>query len=229
MRALPSLIALAAATTSLSLLACSPPPKATPAAKAATEAQAPADAPAGAYFMDLAHTSVNFRLSHMGISHYTARFTKMDGQLTFDPANPAAQSVTATLDATSLQTNYPDSAKLDFDSQIEREFLGAAQFPQITFKSTKIDVTGPKTATVTGDLTLHGVTKPVTLQATFNGGYKPNAYDPMGARVGFSAQGSFKRSDFGISYGIPAPGTTMGVGDEVQIAIETEFTSKKAP
>lgn len=212
--------------------ACSPAPKtASQPAKpaAAAEAQAPNEAAAGAYFMDPAHTSVNFRINHLGLSHYTARFTKVSGELTFDPANPAAQSVTAMIDATSLQTNYPDPAKLDFDSQVEKEFLDTAHFPQITFKSTKVEVTGPKTANITGDLTLHGVTKPVVLQAVFNGGYKPNAYDPMGARVGFSAKGTIKRSDFGISYGIPAPGTTMGVGDEIEIAIETEFISKKAP
>jgi polyisoprenoid-binding protein YceI len=215
--------------------ACSPAPKtatapAKPAAAAApAAAQAPNEAAAGAYFMDPAHSSVNFRLSHLGLSHYTARFTKVGGTLTFDPANPAAQSVTATIDANSLQTNYPDPAKLDFDSQVEKEFLDTAHFPQITFKSTKVELTGPKSANVTGDLTLHGVTKPVVLQTTFNGGYKPNAYDPMGARVGFSAKGTIKRSDFGISYGIPAPGTTMGVGDDIEIAIETEFTSKKAP
>lgn len=212
--------------------ACSPAPKtASQPAKpaAAAEAQAPNEAAAGAYFMDPAHTSVNFRINHLGLSHYTARFTKVSGELTFDPANPAAQSVTAMIDATSLQTNYPDPAKLDFDSQVEKEFLDTAHFPQITFKSTKVEVTGPKTANITGDLTLHGVTKPVVLQAVFNGGYKPNAYDPMGARVGFSAKGTIKRSDFGISYGIPAPGTTMGVADEIEVAIETEFTSKKAP
>jgi polyisoprenoid-binding protein YceI len=215
--------------------ACSPAPKTAsepakpPTAGAPAEAQAPAEAAAGAYFMDPAHTSVNFRVSHMGLSHYTARFTKVSGNLTFDPANPAAQSVTVTIDPTSVQTNYPDPAKLDFDSQIEKEFLDTAHFPQITFKSTKVEVTGPKTANVTGDLTLHGVTKPVILQATFNGGYKPNAYDPMGARVGFSAKGTFKRSDFGISFGLPAPGTTMGVGDNVDVAIETEFTSKPTP
>ena len=66
----------------------------------------------------------------------------------------------------------------------------------------------------------------MTLEATFNGGYKPNAMDPMGARVGFSARGTLKRSDFGISYGIPAPGTTMGVGDEIEVTIESEFTKK---
>ena len=219
----------------LALAACSPPAK--PAAEPKAEAQvaapasAPAksDAPAGEYGMDLAHTSVNFRISHMGLSHFTARFTKLDGKLNFDPANPAAQAVAVTIDAGSLQTTYPDKATLDFDAQLEKEFLETAHFPQITFKSTKVEVTGPKTANITGDLTLHGVTKPVVLQATFNGGYKPNAYDPMGSRIGFSAKGAFKRSDFGISYGIPAPGTTMGVSDEVEVTIETEFTSKKAP
>jgi polyisoprenoid-binding protein YceI len=231
MRAL-STVTIAAAI-SLLTIACSPPkPAAEPqsaAAPAAAPAQTPADAPAGTYYMDMSHTSVNLRVSHLGLSHYTARFTKADGVLVFDPANPAAQSVTATIDAGSFQTNYPDAAKLDFDSQVEKEFLAAASFPQITFKSTKVEPTGPNTAKVTGDLTLHGVTKPITLEATFNGGYKPNSFDPLGARVGFSAKGAFKRSDFGIAYGIPAPGTTMGVSDEVEVIIETEFTSKKAP
>ena len=228
MRNILPLIALATVAA-----ACSPQPKTTPEPKAAAAApaaaQAPSEAPAGTYFMDPAHSSVNFRVSHMGISHYTARFTKVDGELAFDPANPAAQSVTATIDAHSMQTNYPDPAKVDFDAQVEKHFLDAEHFPQITFKSTKVEPTGPRTAKVTGDLTLHGVTKPVTLEASFNGGYKPNSYDPMGSRIGFSAHGTFKRSDFGISFGIPAPGTTIGVGDEVEVIIETELTSKKAP
>jgi polyisoprenoid-binding protein YceI len=212
--------------------ACSPqtPTGKTEAAPAApggaAPAQAPADAPPGEYTMDPAHSSVNFRISHLGLSHYTARFTKMDGKLVFDPANPAAQSVSATIDARSLQTNYPEPAKLDFDSKIENEFLGADKFPQIIFKSAKVEVTGPRTAKVTGDLTLHGVTKPVVLEATFNGGYKPNSMDPLGARIGFSAKATFKRSDFGLTAGIPAPGTTMGVGDDIDVAIETELTKK---
>ena len=77
---------------------------------------------------------------------------------------------------------------------------------------------------VTGDFTLHGVTRPLTLDATFNGGYAAGGMDPSGARIGFSAQGKIKRSDFGVSYGVPAPGTHFGVGDEVEILIETEFT-----
>jgi polyisoprenoid-binding protein YceI len=227
---------LVSLATLIALAACSPrpggeaktdaaaAPDAKPAATAA--AQPPTDAPAGTYKMDRDHTSVNFRLSHIGFSRYTARFTKMDGTLVFDPANPTAQSVTATIDATSLQTNYTDSAKLDFDSMLEKDFLDTKNHPTITFKSTKIDVTGPKTARVTGDLTLRGVTKPVVLETTWNGGYKPNAMDPNGARIGFSAHGTFKRSDFGMTAGLPAPGTTMGVGDDVEVMIETEFTMK---
>ena len=79
---------------------------------------------------------------------------------------------------------------------------------------------------MTGDLTLHGVTHPVVLEATFNGGYKAGQMDPSGARVGFSAHGVFRRSDFGIAYGLPAPGATMGVGDEIEVNIESEFTRK---
>jgi polyisoprenoid-binding protein YceI len=222
------LTALFAATA---LAACSQAPtaKKTETAPAAATPAAPAsDALPGAYRMDLSHTSVNFRVSHLGFSKWTARFTKMDGTLNFDPANPAAQSVTATIDATSLQTNYPDAKTLDFDAEVEKSFLDTAKYPTITFKSTKVTPTGPNTADLTGDLTLHGVTKPVTLKATFNGGYKPNAMDP-GGRIGFSAHGVFKRSDFGITYGIPAPGTNMGVGDDVEVIIETEFQMVSPP
>jgi polyisoprenoid-binding protein YceI len=81
---------------------------------------------------------------------------------------------------------------------------------------------------ITGDFTLHGVTKPVVLNATYNGGYAGHPFDPH-ARIGFSATGKLKRSDFGVAYGIPAPGTTMGVGDDVDIVIETEFSGPPLP
>lgn len=185
-------------------------------------------APAGLYEIDKAHTSVNFRISHMGLSEYTARFTKIEGKLNFDPANPEAMTVEATLNPKSIQTNYPDPKETDFDGQLAgKDFLDAAQFPQITFKSTKVVKTGDHTAQVTGDLSLHGISKPITLDVTFNGSMAPSTIDP-GGRVGFSAKGRLKRSDFGMGFGIPAPGTNMGVGDLVEIAIETEF-SKPQP
>jgi len=180
--------------------------------------------PPGAYEMDLSHASLNFRINHLGLSRYTARFTRMRGALTFDPARPEAQTVTAVIEAKSLQTNFPDPAKLDFDAKVQQEFLDADKFPNITFKSTKVELTGPRAAKVYGDLTLHGVTRPVTLEATYNGGYPAGGFDPMGSRIGFSAHGVIRRSEFGITYGLPAPGTTMGVGDEIDVAIEAEFT-----
>ncbi len=178
---------------------------------------------AGTYSMDLSHTRLLFRVSHLGYSNYTALFTKMDGTLTFDPAAPETMTLKASVDPASIETHYPDPA-LDFNALIAGEtFLDTAKYPTMTFTSTAITLTGTNTATVTGDLTLHGVTKPVTLTATYNGGYGSHPMDPGGARIGFSATGSLLRSDFGMGYGVPAPGTTMGVGDKVEIIIETEF------
>ncbi len=223
----PASIVLAAA-----LGACSPqpastartPPAATTPGPAA--AQTPNDAAPGTYAMDLSHTSVTLRVSHIGLSAYTARFNQVDGKLVFDPANPSAQSVSAVIDAASLDTAYPDAKTLDFDAKVGKEFLDVASHPKITFVSTKVEPTGARTARVTGDLTLRGVTKPVVLEAVFNGGYKAGGMDPAGNRIGFSARTRFKRSDYGITYGLPAPGTTMGVGDEVEVTIESEFTMK---
>jgi polyisoprenoid-binding protein YceI len=88
--------------------------------------------------------------------------------------------------------------------------------------------TGADTFRIHGQLTLHGVTRPLVLDAKYNGGYASHPYEPN-ARAGFSAQGSFKRSEFGVNYGLPAPGTDFGVGDLVSVTLETEFTgpSKK--
>ena len=193
---------------------------------AATAPAAPLP-PAGLYSIDKAHTSVTFRVSHMGFSRYTARFGSVDGKLKFDPAHPAAMSVEATIDPKSLALNAPPAGF--HDQLMGKSFFDAVKFPAITFRSTKVALTGPHAAKVTGNLTLHGVTKPVTLDVTYNGGYPPNAMDPGGARVGFSAHGSFKRSAFGMGFGVPAPGSSMGVGDDVEVMIETEFSDGKPP
>ena len=94
----------------------------------------------------------------------------------------------------------------------------------MTFRSTRVELTGPSTARITGALGLHGITQPVTWDTKFNGGYAANPYDPKGARIGFSARGALKRSAFGMGFGVPAPGTTMGVSDDVDFTIEAEFT-----
>lgn len=194
----------------------------TPAAPAAEPA--PVTAPAGAYMLDKGHTSVTFKVNHLGVSNYTARFTDIDGQLQFDPANPQRSSVTATINPASIQTDYPDP-KTDFNGLLRgKDFLAAGDFPPMTFRSTQVERTGPRTARVTGDLTFRGVTRPVVLETTFNGGYPAGGMDPTGARIGFSAKGALKRSEFGMKTGLPAPGSQMGVGDLVEVIIETEFT-----
>lgn len=185
------------------------------------EASAAPVAPAGHYTLDKAHASLVFRLSHLGFSFYTARFARFDATLDIDPAKPEAARVEATIDPASLDLPAPPEG---FKAALlGPDWLDAGAYPTVVFRSTKVTPTGERTAKIAGELTLHGVTKAVTLDATFNGGYAGHPMDPH-ARIGFSATGAFNRSDFGIAYGIPAPGTTMGVGDEVAVAIEAEFS-----
>lgn len=183
---------------------------------------------AGAYTLDLGHSRLLFKVNHLGFSTYIAPFTDFTAALAFDPQNPQAMTITATVKIASLTTHYPDPA-LDFDAVLTgADFLDAAQFPEASFTSTAVTPTGANTADVTGDLTIHGLTRPVTLQVSYNGGWGNMPLDPAGARIGFSARGSFKRSEFGVGFGVPAPGTTLGVGDEVTLEIEAEFTSLTA-
>lgn len=182
---------------------------------------------AGQYQMDLGHTRLLFRVSHLGFSNYTALFTDVSADLIFDPAAPETMQVTAKVQTKSLETHYPDPA-VNFNAQITgAEVLDAAQFPQMTFVSTKVQLTGDAQADVTGDFTLHGVTRPLVLHVKYNGGWGDMPMD-AGARIGFSATADFNRSDFGIGYGIPAAGTSMGVSDRVEMILETEFIKPRA-
>lgn len=224
-RLLMTCAALTCAT--LAVCACSPAPKATPpaaesASVSATAAPSIEGIPAGDYKTDPTHTALTFTVSHLGYSHYTAQFNTIDARLKLDPAHPEQAALTVEIDPLSL--DLPTPPKGFHDELMSKSWFDAKAFPKITFVSNKVETTGANTAKVTGDLTLHGVTKPVTFDVTFNGGYAGMAgYDPN-ARIGFSATGSLKRSDFGIAYGIPAPGTTMGVSDAVDFRIETEMT-----
>ncbi|MCA3244504.1 MAG: YceI family protein [Alphaproteobacteria bacterium] len=182
----------------------------------------PSELPAGAYTLDKTHASLTWKVSHLGLANYTARFTDFDAKLTLDPKNPAAARVEATINPLSVETDYPNAAEKDFDKELATgaQWFNATKFPTITFKSTKVELTGANTATITGNLTMLGVTKPVTLAATFNGGYTQKPFAPEGvAGIGFSATGTIKRSDWGLATYVPA------VGDSVQIILETEFHS----
>lgn len=217
-----------AAVSALAVAACSkpgekamPPPGVEPPKEGPADAPLKVDIPAGEYKLDPLHSTLIVKLDHLGFSYYTAQFTDFDIDLTLDPAKPSAAAINVSIDPKSLSLpNPPAGFKNDL---LGPDWLDAARWSRVTYRSTSILMAGPDSALITGDLTLHGVTKPVVLQAKFNGGYAGHPMDPN-ARAGFSATGAFKRSDFGISAGIPAPGSKMGVGDEVQVIIEAEFT-----
>jgi len=199
-----------------------------PAGEPSKKAAFPPDVPAGEYQLDRAHTTLLFRVSHMGFSNFTARFRHVEGQLRFDPRNVTATQLTATVDAHSIETDYPDPS-YDFNGELQGEpWLNAAKFPAITFRTTRVEDLGNNALRVHGDLTMRGVTKPIVLDATYNGGYLKHPMDPQ-ARVGFSAHGVLRRSDFGITGGIPVAGSNLGVGDQVAIIIESEFIGPPAP
>lgn len=179
------------------------------------------DIPAGDYTLDKSHASLVFKVNHIGFSNYTGQFASFDAKLKLDPAKPQNASVEAEIDPTSIVIPAPPAGFKE--ELIGEKWLNAKAFPKITFRSTKVEVLKNNKARITGDLTLHGVTKPVVLNAKFNGGYKGMPPYEQSARVGFSAEGVFNRSDFGISYGIPEKGTTMGVSDAVTFQIEAEF------
>jgi polyisoprenoid-binding protein YceI len=176
------------------------------------------DVPAGVYRLDPTHASLTWKVSHLGLSNYTARFTKMTADLTFDPAKPESSAIKVGVDPKSIRTDYPFADKKDFDKNLSmgEEWFNAGQHPEITFTSTKVAMTGAKTAKVTGDLTLLGVTKPVVLDVTLNNALREQPFAKKPA-LGFSGTTRIKRSEFGMSKYVPI------IGDEVQIIIEAEF------
>ena len=183
---------------------------------AAAQAQAPgpASVPAGTYAVEPYHTQVGFSVLHMGFTNYGGVFSKASGDLTLDPKTLAATKLDISVPVESVATT---STKLDGELRGD-QWLDAAKYPTMTFHSTKIVRTGPKTADVAGELTLHGVTKPVVLKAQFVG----SGANPMSKAytVGFQVTGDIKRSDFGVKTYVPL------ISDEVQLNIAAAFEKK---
>jgi polyisoprenoid-binding protein YceI len=169
------------------------------------------------YTLDPGHTQVEFTWNHYGFSNPMAQFGKVDAKVDFDPADPSKSSVTATIPMNTVNSNI---AKLDTRLQ-SADYFDAAKFPTATFKSTKVEKGAtPDKLKVTGDLTLHGVTKPVTLDVTVNKvGEHPMRKAPA---AGFEATAVIKRSDFGITNYVP------NVSDDIRIHITTEAIESKA-
>lgn len=204
------------ASAALALAACG-------AATAQSDAPVSAvvDAPSGAYVNDLAHTSVLWKIRHMGLSDYTSRITGAQIELDFDAQNIEKSRVRATIDASSFDAFYPGTDK-DFNEEIESPLImNAAEFATITFVSTSVVKTSPKTADITGDLTMMGVTKPVTLIATYHGSTSEHPFAKVPA-IGFNAHATIDRTEFGNTF-LSKEGI---LGDMVTIQIEAEFIKK---
>ncbi len=171
----------------------------------------PKTAISGSYLIDPDHTSVTFKIDHLGFSHYTGRFDKAEGTLDFNSANPDKSALDVTIYPNSIDTN---NVKLEEELRGDKWF-DVIKFPRATFHVTKIDLTSATTGKITGDLTLKGQTHSITLDATFVGsGAHPFTEKQV---IGFSATGKFRRADFGISNLLPM------IGDDVTLSIETEF------
>jgi polyisoprenoid-binding protein YceI len=177
----------------------------------------PAAQPAGTYKVDHAHSSLTWKVNHFGLSNYTARFSRFDAILDIDPARPESAKVLVTLDPTSIRTDYPFSESRDFDKELGdgEKFFNGKKFSRIVFSSTGVERTGETTARVTGDLTMLGITKPLTIDVTLNGAKRhPMTGVPT---LGFSGIAKLNRSDFNMTFMLPL------VGDEVTLLIEAEF------
>ncbi len=181
------------------------------AASAQVASHEPSQVQAGTYAIDPQHTQVGFGVSHMGFTTYYGHFADASGTLELTPKNPAGSRLSVSVPTASVSTT---SDKLDGELKGDQWF-DAAKYPTITFVSTQITPTGRGEAKVTGNLTMHGVTKPVTLDAKFVGA----GTNPLDKKytVGFAITGLVSRSEFGVKTYVPL------IGDEVAITISGAF------
>lgn len=165
------------------------------------------------FVLDPEHLYITFHISHLGFADLAGMFLEADGNFTYDEAAKELKQATITVQTDSVFTNHDER-----DGHLKSaDFLNTGEFPEMTFVATKAEKMSDTEGKVTGDLTLLGVTKPITLDVTFN---KAGNY-PFGDghyALGFDAEGSFKRSEFGMTYGVDGD----IVGDEIKLVIGAE-------
>ncbi len=188
-------------------------------AAAAAAAASPLDVPAGTYALEKTHASLTWRVRHMGLSNYTARFKRFDATLRFDPADFSRSSIEASVDVESLETDYVPANGRDFNAELRGPvFFNVGRFPKATFVSTAVTKTGDRTMRVDGNFTMLGITRPLSLDVTLGGTLKSHPFAKVPA-IGFSATGTVPR----LAFGLNPPPIQQGVGTEVDVAIEAEF------
>lgn len=168
----------------------------------------------GQYTLDKTHTTVLFKIQHLELSTYVGRFNMFDASLDFDPLNPESMNLEASIDINSLDINNP-SLKNDL---MGRTWFHQKKYPQAKFTTLKVEPLGDNQFTFTGNLNWRGVVKPISLVVVFHGG--ANNLLTQKYTLGFSATGSFLRSDFGMDAYIPI------VGDQINIEVFSEFQKK---
>ncbi len=172
-----------------------------------------------AWEIDAIHSHAAFSVRHMMVSTVRGHFNVLRGQLHIDESNPANSSVEAEVDVTSVNTqNEQRDAHLRTS-----DFFEADKYPTITFKSTKVEHVGDQDYKVTGDLTMHGVTKSIVFNAEYNG-----QSNIMGLRAGLTAKTKINRKDFGMEFGLVAEASQIAVSDTVTIEIDLEVMHKAA-
>lgn len=170
------------------------------------------------YSIDKAHSEVTFQVRHL-LTKVRGRFSEFEGTINYDPAKPEASSVEATIQAASIDTNEPQR-----DAHLKSaDFFDVEKFPTLTFKSTGVTKKSDDTYELSGDLTIHGVTKPVTLAVTALG----SARDPWGVdRVAFEAETTINRKDFGLNWNAALETGGFLVGDDVKIMLSVQAVPK---
>jgi len=171
--------------------------------------------------IDPSHSAVGFSVRHMVVSKTRGRFTKWSGEIRFDPQNPAASSVEVTIDPASI-----DTADAQRDAHLRSpDFFDVEKYPVASFRSTKVEDRGGDRYHITGDLTVHGVTRPVVLDAVYEGSGK----DPWGGeRAGFIASTTIERKDFGLEWNKALDTGGVLVGEKVELSLEVEAIRQAA-
>ena len=171
--------------------------------------------------IDPSHSAIHFSVRHMVVSKTRGRFTRFGGQIVFDPAHPAASSVEVTIEPASV-----DTADAQRDAHLKSpDFFDVEKFPQASFRSTSVEDLGGDKLRISGELTVHGVTRPLSFDAVFEG----SAKDPWGGeRAGFSGSLSLDRREFGLQWNKALETGGVLVGDKVELSLEVEAVKQVA-
>jgi len=174
--------------------------------------QSPRATPTNHWTADLVHSTVAFRVRHLGITWVNGGFGKWTADLTYDPANPSSASVTAKIQAASISTGNPKR-----DNDVRRDHLMSDSFPEITFTSTRVERVGPEKLRISGNLTMRGITHPVVLDTEVSDVLATS----HGRRTAFSATTTIRRQDYGIVLNNFMEGAQV-VGDDVRVTLDIE-------